>query len=200
MRVILTELFFDGESAPKLAGKRRRHRFRRVPIRKEQVEGVAFAWFKSDGAIGEPRDLTNLKAFMLEELPRDQIERALGLIVSDVEHQPGWRIDLDEPIENPEHVKLILDTPIILEHSPPEAVKFLDILKRTNTPAMIGAYVGYHMAGDSPLLMILFVTGGIIVVSSAVGIGDALAEGLHKSIEQFFERPRRRRAVHRPLC
>jgi hypothetical protein len=59
----------------------------------------------------------------------------------------------------------------------------------TKAPGIaIGTFSGIQAAGDLSPLMLLTVPGGILVVSSAIGISKALERGLNKKVEEFLKR------------
>jgi hypothetical protein len=51
----------------------------------------------------------------------------------------------------------------------------------------IGTFIGSEIARDHPVLLLVTVPGGIIVVSSALGIGAAMQAGLNKAIQRLFD-------------
>jgi len=52
----------------------------------------------------------------------------------------------------------------------------------------IGTYLGWSVASDRSVLLFITVPGGIIIVSSAIGLASALAAGLSKSVKRLFDR------------
>ena len=186
MRVILTGMYFD-DQAVKVSGiHRRSRRFRPSFDRDEKNDGLLFAWFRS-GSVG-PFDIKNYKWFDGEEIDLEDVGSAIDILLQDGDKRPGWRFRTEkEPILNPHLVEFVLEQDIIIEQSPPVAIPFKDLLKKTNAPILMGAYMmGQSIAGDHPILMFVTVPGGIIVIGSALGVAEALAAGLNKQIKKLF--------------
>lgn len=51
----------------------------------------------------------------------------------------------------------------------------------------IETFLGFTAARDSPVLLFLTVPAGIIIVSSALGIGAAMQAGLGKAVKRLFD-------------
>jgi hypothetical protein len=187
MRVIRTEIYFDDVN-----GASRRPRSRMRGSREDKYNhGLAFAWFRSDEP--GPFDIKNVKAFSVKEIALDQVRPILDALLRD---RDGRDIELDEGlfaerIENPDLIDFIYKQTIILEQSPPEAVRFKDLLKRTNAPIYAGTFMGAGLSHDYPALMIITIPLGIIVVSSALGVADAMAAGLNKRVKEMFARKKK---------
>jgi hypothetical protein len=184
MRVIRTEMYFDDSSVNAADAHHRKRSMRRFNEKKNH--GLAFAWFRNDG--DDSFSIKSHKWFEGKEIGIDQIDLALDLLLRDVDEFEITRMLSGESVRNPEIIDYVLQQSIILEHSPPVAIPFKNLLKKTNSALLIGAYVGYASAGDNPALMILTVPGGIIVVGSALGVADAMAYGLNKQIKRLFDR------------
>lgn len=184
MRVIRTEMYFDDQS---VNGSNARRRFRsRGRFAEEKNHGIAFAWFRNDGDV--PINIRNYKWFDGREIEVGQVSQALDVLLRDGDQREIYRVgEPTEKIQNPSVIDFIFGQDVVLEHSPPFAIPFKNLLEKTNSAVLIGAYVGYAMAGDDPLLMILTIPGGIIVVGSALGIADAMAYGLNKQIKRLFD-------------
>lgn len=191
MRVIRTEMYFD-----EVVGLSRR------PDRWPQLEsedsnpGLGFAWFRSDNA--GPLNFKNDKRFEVRELRTDQIEDALDMLLQDRKWS-DLAFDLDrggffprEGIQNADIISYVYEQSIIIEQSPPVAVRFRELLKRANAPVYIGAYMGYAAAHEMPALMFITVPLGIMVIGPAMGVSEALAVGLNKRIQQMFTRRKRK--------
>jgi len=156
--------------------------------------GVAFLWIKVDGFdLGE---ITSLKAFRPLQRPREperffneeEIEGILDLFLRDADEHEFVRIPPGSRIENRDAVAYILQQDIVMEHSPPFSISFKALLDYKNSPMWIGTFVGAGAAWDHPVLLMITVPGGIIAVSSALGIGNAMQAGLNKSIKRLFDR------------
>jgi hypothetical protein len=97
-----------------------------------------------------------------------------------------------DEVRNPEIVDFVLKANIVVERNPAELEAFKTLLSKS--PGIgVGTFVGYHPAGPNPELMIFTVPLGIIIVSSAIGIGKAFEKGLNKKVEGLFGERRRRR-------
>lgn len=185
MRVIRTEMYFEDVS-----GTSRRPRPWLRPDREEKNSGLAFAWFRSDEP--GPFNIENEKAFRVREIAMDHVRVSLDALLRDLD---GRELDFPEGlsaerIQNPKIIDFIYDATIILEQSPPEAVRFKDLLKRTNAPIYVGTYMGAGLSFDHPALLIITIPVGIIVVGSAIGVAEAIAAGLNKRVASMFKRRR----------
>lgn len=181
MRVIRTELYFDEDT---IRSTVRRPRFRPMHSR-EKSDGLAFLWFRSDSP--GPYSIRSYKWFSGKEVGSTDIRIILDLLLQDIEGDDiGRFIGTQERSSNESIIDYVIDQGIIIEQSPPKAIKFKDLLKSSNTALLLGAYIGRSMAGDNPALLILTIPGGIIVVGSALGIADAMADGLNKHVKRLF--------------
>jgi hypothetical protein len=79
-----------------------------------------------------------------------------------------------------------LTQPIVIERSPPVHLTLKGLLNSTNLPVWIGTYMGWSVAPDHSPLLFITVPGGIIVVTSAARLADALGAGLSKSVKRLF--------------
>jgi hypothetical protein len=92
------------------------------------------------------------------------------------------------PIFNAGITKYLLDTDIVLEQSPPHWEKLGTLLKDSPGP-LIGTFLGYESVPHGhELLMWVTIPLGIVVISSAVGIGNGLSSGLNRWIEDKFKK------------
>ena len=192
MRIIRTEMYFDEEQV------RGYEPFRSRPPREGSGKnpGVAFLWIKSE-VDGLP-DSENSKDFRalsrsgalpsVGEPLTDQVRGILDLFIKDSGERDFFRIPSVSRLENGALVDFILEQDIVMEHSPPFAISFKALLNTKNSPLWIGTYIGAEMAWDHPVLMILTVPSGIIIVSSALGIGAAMQSGLNKAIKRLFDK------------
>jgi hypothetical protein len=167
-------------------------RFRRRRGRGEEPEpGIGVAWFAGDTTtLMSPID--NLKIF--QRLPRGEREEALSeqllrnytdLFLLDAEE-----FDFDRPersIKNPQIVDYILSQPVVIERSPPFTITLKGLLTTTNLPVWIGTYMGWSVAPEHSVLLFITIPGGIIIVSSAAGLANALSAGLSKSVKRLFK-------------
>lgn len=191
MRVIRTEMYFEEVNGL----SRRRRRWARLGP-EDRNPGLGFAWFHSD-EVG-PFDIPNDKGFHVRELRVEQIDDALDMLLQDREWS-DLELDLDrggffprDGIQNADIVAYVHEQSIIIEQSPPVAVRFKELLKRTNAPVYIGAYIGYAAAHEMPALMFVTVPLGIMVIGPAMGVSEALAAGLNRRIQRMFERHKKK--------
>ena len=185
MRVVTTWMYFDKEQVTGDFG------FRRHRGRGEEPEpGIGIGWFAGDtSSIGR---ISNLKLF--RELPDFREERPLteellrnsvDLFLTDAEE-----FEFDRPersIKNERVVDYLLNEPFVIERSPPIHVSLKGMINKTNLPVWIGTYMGWQVSPDHSVLLFITVPGGIIVVSSAIGLSSALASGLAKSVKRLFK-------------
>lgn len=75
----------------------------------------------------------------------------------------------------------------MIERSPPDLMSLKGAITKTNLPVFIGTYMGWSVVPDSSVLLFISVPGGIIVVSSAMGLANALASGLSTSVKRLFK-------------
>jgi hypothetical protein len=83
----------------------------------------------------------------------------------------------ERSLKNPAIVDYILTQPIVIERSPPFHVTLKGLITTTNLPVWIGTYMGWSVV-PAP--------GGIIIVSSATGLANALSSGLSTSVKRLF--------------
>lgn len=186
MRVIRTEMYFEDANGVRPDGPRRF-----LGVREEKNYGLAFAWFRTDNP--DPFDIPNFKAFKVRELSIDDVPRALDALLREVD---GRDIELNrgrftESVQNPEIVEYVYEQEIVLEQSPPQGVRFKEILKKTNGKLYVGTFLGIGASYGNPALMFITIPLGIIVVGSALDVSDAMGAGLHKLIKQMFDQRRK---------
>ncbi len=75
-----------------------------------------------------------------------------------------------------------------MENSPPFSFSLKVLLDKANTPLWIGTFIGGAAAWGHPVLLFVTVPGGIIVISSASGIGRAMDAGLNRALDRLFKR------------
>lgn len=191
MRVIRTEMYFD----PRDIEWDREEGIHANP-------GIAFAWFKE----GESKDgsalgfQTEKNIQLLDDYqfisnfgpnPNPEIVTPfISHLVQDLRF--GSEEFLNFPTSNRRIIQAVLESTIILENSPPEAVDFRRLLGKA-TSVSLGVYVGVQLAGAYPLLLIITIPTGIIVMGSAIGISKGLEAGLQKAIKRWFEGRSRKR-------
>ena len=183
MRIITTWMYYDD------AQIRSGERSRRFRGREEKVDpGIGIAWC--------PGDTTNLMSFSnlkaLHELPvgregfdEQTLRACIDAFLAD-EDEDRFAFVADRSIKNPDAVDDVLRQQFVIERSPPELLGLTKAITKTNFPVFIGTYMGWHVVPDHSILLFVSVPGGIIVVSSAVGLAHALASGLSTSVKRLF--------------
>jgi hypothetical protein len=181
MRVIRTEMYFDTQVVQGLT---------HIEL---DNPGVSVAWFgfDSDDRI-QLDDIVQKPLYVT--LENGVVENFLADALSDfqerhIEQPVIGRIQARGTAES--FSRYILDQPIVIEHSPPEAIPFSSLLRKASSAA-IGTYIGYRLAGDSSLLLLVTIPGGMFVASSAIGISKALEKGLNKTVERALFRKKKK--------
>jgi hypothetical protein len=188
MRIIRTEMYFDEDQVSGYEMFRSRH-----PRRGEAGKnpGLAFLWIKHEE--DDVMELYSSPEFMAISrgsesfVETDDIRGVIDLFIRDADETSFLRITPDGRIRNRDTVDFVLDQQIVMEHSPPFSISFKTVLDQKNSPMWIGTFIGADMAWDHPVLLLITVPSGIIIVSSALGIGAAMQAGLNKTIKRFFE-------------
>jgi hypothetical protein len=181
MRVVRTEIYLDpppiGDVSP-------------------LAKSISFAWFKDEDADGAALDLATLfrPEFSIVTVTDDKQreKEALKFVLSclmqgapDVENRAAatW---LDE-----KELLSSYATEVVIEQSPPVALPLSKIISKSPGIA-IGTFIGYQVGAENAYLMFLSIPGGILAVSSAIGIARALEQGLHRKVEALFKsKPKR---------
>lgn len=189
MRVITTWMYFDEKQ---LKGEFRSGHPDRGPRRGEKPDpGIGIGWFPGDTTeLMSPID--NLKVFRkLRRVPgRDtslNIETLRGyvdLFILDAdEYEFG---DTEGSLKNEDVVDYVLSNTFVIERSPPVHMTLKGMVTSTNLPIWIGTYMGWSVVPENSVLLFITVPGGIIIVSSATGLANALSAGLSKSVKKLF--------------
>jgi hypothetical protein len=186
MRILTTWMYFDSsqvEAEPSWGGHRRG--------RGEEPEpGVGVAWCAGDTAVLLP--VSNLKDFRplpgpkREEFNEETFRSYLDAFVVDAEEYEFLRPE--RSLKNPDIVDYILTQPIVIERSPPFHINLKGLITTTNLPVWIGTYMGWSVVPDHSILLFVTVPGGIIIVSSAAGLANALSSGLSTSVKRLFRK------------
>lgn len=189
MRVIRTELYYDPDII--------RHRAI-FDERQADNPGLAFAWFRSEETVqfeelglvlGPPNSSRLLLASANEPRQRGKLPYHLmraemfidQALVGWFPFSPQW----DQ--RNRAIVRQVLNAEIVIERSPPTAISLQALLVKAPGVA-IGTFIGVQAAGEFAPLMLLTVPGGILAVSSAIGVSKALEAGLNKRISAFLNK------------
>lgn len=183
MRIITTWMYFD-PSQIQSDGKYRRRRGRG-----EDIEpGIGIAWCAGDTTSLMP--ISNLKIF--REFPvkdSDFNEQVLRSYIDAflVDEDDYDFIRPDRSIKNPAIVDYVLSQKFVIERSPPDLLSLKGAITKTNLPVWIGTYMGWSAVPDHSVLLFISVPGGIIIVSSAIGLANALAARINKSVKRLFD-------------
>ena len=94
----------------------------------------------------------------------------------------------ERSLKNPAIVDYILTQPIVIERSPPFHVNLKGLITTTSLPVWIGTYLGWSVVPDHSILLFITVPGGIIIVSSAAGLANALSSGLSSAVKRLFRK------------
>lgn len=181
-------MYFD-ESQIKgdLFADRRNH----GPRRGEEPEaGIGIGWFPGDTAdLSTP--IHNVKLFRPlrrresdEPLNMDTLRTYIDLFILDADEYHFTRPE--RSIKHEDLVEYVLSQPFVIERSPPVHVTLKGMINATNLPIWIGSYMGWHVVPDHSVLLFITVPGGIIIVSSAAGLANALSAGLSKTVKRLF--------------
>jgi len=190
MRVLTTWMYFDSKqviSEPPLGPRNRR----RPRGRGEDPEpGVGIAWFGGDTTTLVEIESVELFRALRTELPDEPLsEQALrsylDLFLMDAEEFAFSRPE--RSLKNADLVNYLLGEPIVIERSPPVHITLTGLLNKTNLPVWIGTYMGWSVVPEHSPMLFITIPGGIIVVSSAAQLADALGAGLSKSVKRLFK-------------
>ncbi len=186
MRIITTWMYFD----PSQVLSEGRRSWRRGGRGEEQVEpGIGIAWCAGDTTNLMPFD--NLKAFRQMPFDHGEINEERLRDYIDVFLTDDREFEFRRPersIKNPNVVDFVLTEPFVIQRSPPDLLSLQTVITKTKTnlPIFIGTYMGWAVAPEESILLFITVPGGIIIVSSAVGLAEALASGLSTSVKRLF--------------
>jgi hypothetical protein len=172
MRVIRTELYFDEFEPLEL----------RLPsVGAPTNPGIAAAWFR-----GKTPDFEEFQRFNIIDKYRtvepDEAIVYLAAFMSGRLQLASW-----EELPDLHYVSAALNAPIVIEQSPPTTIPLGTLLAKAPGIA-IGTFIGMQAAGDATALMFVTVPGGILVVSSAIGISRALEQGLNRAVARLMKR------------
>lgn len=186
MRILTTWMYFDSSqitAEPPWRGRRRG--------RGEEPEpGIGVAWCAGDTTTLMP--VSNLKVFRSllgqerEEFSEEIFRNYLDAFLMDAEEFEFSRPE--RSLKNPTIVDYVLAQPIVIERSPPFHVNLKGLITTTNLPVWIGTYMGWSVVPDHSILLFITVPGGIIIVSSAAGLANALSSGLSTSVKRLFRK------------
>jgi hypothetical protein len=186
MRILTTWMFFDIAQVSAEPPWRERRRGRGD----EPEPGIGIAWCAGDTA--ELMPVSNLKVFRvlpgaeIEEFNEEILRSYLDAFVMDAEEHEFSRPE--RSLKNPNIVDYVLTEPVVVERSPPIHVTLKGMINATNLPVWIGTYMGWSVAPEHSVLLFITVPGGIIIVSSAAGLANALSSGLSSSVKRLFRK------------
>ncbi|MDP4026618.1 hypothetical protein Q8W71_28830 [Methylobacterium sp. NEAU 140] len=164
-------------------------RGRRYRGRGEDVEpGIGIAWCAGDTTSLLP--ISNFKLFHelraeKEDFNEQVLRQYIDAFLSDEEEYDFIRPS--RSIKNPSIVDYVLAERFVIERSPPDLLNLKTAITKTNLPVWIGTYMGWSVVPEHSVLLFISVPGGIIIVSSAVGLANALSSGLGTSVKKLFQ-------------
>jgi hypothetical protein len=180
MRVIRTEMYFDPQIAPDWLQKI-------IPS-----PAVSVAWISAEWANDMSLEILTraLEIDVRAVIDLEEINDFLAASVFNFERTTRVSDSMTALAGSGSYsdslVLYILNQPIVIERSPPLSLPLHTLL--TKAPGLaIGTFVGVQAAGDHSLLMLATVPGGIILVSSAIGISKALQGGLAKIVDRAMK-------------
>ncbi|HLJ01781.1 MAG TPA: hypothetical protein VKT76_18885 [Bradyrhizobium sp.] len=186
MRILTTWMYFDSSQIKAEPSWRARRQGRG----EEPEPGIGVAWCAGDTTTLMP--VSNLKAFRSlpgperEEFNEEIFRSYLDAFLMDAEEYEFLRPE--RSLKNPTIVDYVLTEPIVIERSPPFHVNLKGLITTTNLPVWIGTYMGWSVVPDHSVLLFITVPGGIIIVSSAAGLANALSTGLSTSVKRLFQK------------
>ena len=186
MRTLRTEIYFDPSEVNSFDGFADRGEF------SGKNPGVAFAWFRSGSPI-DASQISSLDEFKQlrrdydKNLDLDDIDGILDLFIRGSGEPSFSRLPSSRLVENRDLIDFLYGQEIVMENSPPFSFSLKVLLDKANTPLWIGTFMGTAVAWGHPVLLFITVPGGIIVVSSASGIGRAMEAGLNKAVDRLFK-------------
>jgi hypothetical protein len=176
MRIIRTEEFFE---TPHVGGQEV------YPLAKS----VSAAWFKEENW-HQSEDFSELLKPGFFLLGKDNEKPVRGFLANCLAAEIGaqpWESKLLEHWTSADELEKAFHFQVIVEQSPPAALSLSSLIAKAPGVA-IGTYIGMQIGADHPTIMLLSVPGGILAVSTAIGISKALERGMHKKIEALFNR------------
>lgn len=187
MRVLTTWMYFD----PSQVAAEPPWRDRRRGRGDEPEPGIGIAWCGDNTT--ELMSISNLKVFRRlpgverEEFNEEILRSYIDAFLMDAEEYEFSRA-LERSLKNSDIVDYILNEPIVIERSPPFHVNLKGLITQTNLPVWIGTYMGWSVVPEHSVLLFITVPGGIIIVSSATGLANALSSGLSSSVKRLFRK------------
>jgi hypothetical protein len=187
MRVLTTWMYFD---ASQITAEPPPWRGRRRGRGEEPEPGIGIAWCAGDTAslmsISNLKDFTPLPGPGYDEFNEEVLRRYLDAFLIDEDRELVR--PMERSLKNPAIVDYLLTEPVVIERSPPIHVTLKGLLTATNLPVWIGTYMGWSVVPDHSVLLFITVPGGIIIVSSAAGLANALSAGLSTSVKRLFRK------------
>jgi hypothetical protein len=186
MRILTTWMYFDTSQVTAEPPWRERRRGRG----EEPEPGIGIAWCA--GNTTELMSISNLKVFRTlpgverEELNEEILRSYLDAFLMDAEEFEFSRPE--RSLKNAAVVDYVLTEPVVIERSPPVHVTLKGLITATNLPVWIGTYMGWSVVPEHSILLFVTVPGGIIIVSSAAGLANALSAGLSTSVKRLFRK------------
>lgn len=186
MRIVTTWMYFDSSQVTAEPPWRERRRGRG----EEPEPGIGIAWCAGDTAelmsVSNLKDFRSLRGPESEEFNEEALRSYLDVFLMDAEEFEFSRPE--RSLKNPAVVDYVLIEPVVIERSPPVHVTLKGLITATNLPVWIGTYMGWSVVPEHSVLLFVTVPGGIIIVSSAAGLANALSAGLSTSVKRLFRK------------
>jgi hypothetical protein len=186
MRILTTWMYFDASEVKAEPPWRNRGRGRG----EEPQPGIGIAWCAGDTASlmspSELKDFHPLRIPEPHEFNEERFRSYLDAFLMDAEEFEFMRPE--RSLKNPAVVDYVLMQPIVIERSPPIHINLKGLITSTNFPVWIGTYMGWSVVPDHSVLLFITIPGGIIIVSSAAGLANALSSGLSTAVKRLFRK------------
>lgn len=186
MRILTTWMYFDSSQVTAEPPFSRRRRGRG----EEPEPGIGIAWCAGDTtslmSVSELKDFRPLPGPDIEEFNEQTLRSYLDAFLMDAEEFEFSRPE--RSLKNPNIVDYVYAEPVVIERSPPIHVTLKGMINATNLPVWIGTYMGWSVAPEHSVLLFITVPGGIIIVSSAAGLANALSAGLSSAVKRLFRK------------
>ena len=186
MRVLTAWMYFESSQVtaePPWRGRRRG--------RGDEMEpGIGIAWCAGDTtsllSVSQMKVFRPLHGPEPQEFNEQTLRTYLDAFLMDAEEFEFIRPE--RSLKNPNIVEHVYTEPVVIERSPPIHVTLKGMINSTNLPVWIGTYMGWSVVPDHSVLLFITVPGGIIIVSSAAGLANALSAGLSSSVKRLFRK------------
>jgi hypothetical protein len=161
---------------------------------------IAFAWIIADAPVAAA-DVPNFHivdsspASKLEEEDQENLIRCMNLFLTSKSDGMAKAVPFSEQLSpspaNRELIEECLESTVVIEQPPIEELSVRQLLARA-TSWSLGTYPGLAAEGNSPPLLVITISLGVIIMGTAAGISKGLEAGLHRAIERRLVGPRQR--------